>query len=388
MTLSGLTVLEAGEFVAAPYCGRLLADLGARVIKLEPPGGDISRRYGPFPGGAPDPEKSGLFTFLNTGKESVVADFADPASREQVQALAARADVWLTGHPRRGLAEQGLDWDALSRANSRLVYCALSTFGWSGPYRDRQGGGLHASALAGVTWAIGQPGRPPLQLPLAQADFQGGVNAACAILVALYSRRRNGAGQFIDVALAEVLANYAGIGSTLYLYHGLQWRRDGQRASGSMGPYPLGIFPCKDGLVVLIARTPRDWDRFLKAMGSPAWADNPRYRDQVAMGRDYPDEVDALVRELLKDYNREELFRMAREQGFPLAPLRTIRDSLEDTQFAHRGFFETVELPGIGPVKLPRLPFQFSSVKPRPLAAPPRLGQHTAAALRRLSNPG
>jgi crotonobetainyl-CoA:carnitine CoA-transferase CaiB-like acyl-CoA transferase len=378
---SGLTVVESGEFVAAPYCGRLLADLGARVIKLEPLGGDVSRRYGPFPGGVPDPEKSGLFTFLNTGKESVVADLADAGSVERVQALAAHADVWLTGHPRRELAEQGLDWDALSRANPRLVYCALSTFGWSGPYRDRPGGGLHASALAGVTWAIGSPERPPLQLPLAQADFQGGVNAACAILVALYSRHRNGAGQFIDVALAEVLANYAGIGSTLYLDYGLQFRRDGQRASGSMGPYPLGIFPCKDGLVVLIARTPRDWDRFLEAMGSPAWSANPRYRDQVAMGRDYPDEVDALVKDLLKDHSREELFRMAREQGFPLAPLRTIQDSLEDTQFAHRNFFETVELQGIGSVKLPRLPFQFSKVKPRPLSAPARLGQHTEAVL-------
>lgn len=384
MMLSGLTVVEAGEFVAAPYCGRLLADLGARVIKLEPPGGDLARRYGPFPGGVPDPEKSGLFAFLNTGKESVVADFTDPAGREQARVLAARADVWITGYPCRQLTEQGLDWDILGRAHPRLVYCALSTFGWSGPYRDRQGGGLHASALAGVTWAIGNPGRPPLQLPLTQADFQGGANAACAILVALYARRRSGAGQFIDVALAEVLANYAGIGSTLYLYYGLQWRRDGQRASGSMGPYPLGIFPCKDGLVVLIARSLRDWDRFLKAMGSPPWADNPRYRDQVAMGRDYPDEVDALVKDLLKDHSQEDLFRIAREQGFPLAPLRTIRDSLEDPQFAHRGFFETVELPGIGPVKLPRLPFQFSSVKPRPLAAPPRLGQHTEAALREL----
>lgn len=385
--LNGLTVVETGAFVAAPYCGRLLFDLGARVIKLEPPEGELARRYGPFPKGEGHPEKSGLFIFLNTGKESVVVDLTDAAARERVKALAARADVWVSGLSRREMVGLGLDWDTLRAINPGLVYCAVSTFGWSGPYCDRDGGGLHAAALASVSWAVGNPGRPPLNLPLAQADFQGGVNAACAILAALYARRRTGVGQFIDVALADVLAYYTGIGATLYVYYGLEWRRDGQRASGSMGPYPLGIFPCKDGLVLMICRTPRDWDRFLKAMGSPAWADDPRYRDQIAMGRDYPDEVDALVRDLLKDHTRDALFQMAREQGFSLAPLRTVADTLDDAQFAHRHFYRAVDLPGIGEVRLPGLPFRYANEHARPLSAPPRLGEHTDAVFREFCEP-
>lgn len=383
--LKGLTVVEAGEWIAAPYCGRLLADLGARVIKLETPArGDGARHYGPFPEQEADIEKSGLFAFLNTSKESVALDFSSAADRVQMNALAAKADVWITSDSRRKLMDWKLDESALRSLNPRLVFCALSPFGWTGPYRDREGGGLHAAALSGVAWATGSPGREPLQLPLAQADFQGGVNAAAAILAALLARLRTGRGQFIDIAIAEVLASYVGIGSTLYIYYGLQWRRDGRRAAGSMGPYPMSIFPCKDGLVVLIVRTPRDWDRFLKAMGSPSWADNPRYRDQVAMGRDYPDEVDPLVTELLIRYTKEELLRIAREWGFALAPVRNVSEALEDPQFAHRGFFETLELPGVGMVKLPRLPFRLSTVRPQALIPPPRLGEHTQAVLAEL----
>ena len=377
--LSGLTVIEQGGFVAVPYCARLLADLGARVIKIEPPEGDIARRHGPYPPGKAGMESSGLFAFLNSGKESVVLDSQDAEARSFLACAARRADVWISDRPWHALRDIGADEETLRALNPRLVYCAHSPFGRTGPYSDRAGGSLHAAALSGVAWAIGVPGRSPLSLPLAQTDFQAGVHGAAAILAALLCRRRSGVGQFIDIAMADILAAYAGIGATLFINYGLPWRREGRRAAGSMGPYPCGIFPCKDGLVVLIARTPRDWDQFLKAVGSPAWGDNPRYRDQIAMGHDYPDEVDALVIGELARYTQTELFAMARKWEFPCAPVRQVGDTLDDAHFAARGFFIEQDLPGIGRVKLPRLPFRYSLTPQRAFALPPSLGQHTAA---------
>lgn len=375
MMLSDLRVIEYGEFVSAPYCSRLFADLGAKVIKVEPPdNGDLARSYGPFPGDVPHLNKSGLFIFLNTGKQSVTLNLKDPEGGKIFRKLLEGADIFITNTLPKVIEQWQLDYLSLAKTHPKLIYCAITPFGWEGPYRNYKGFNLHCAALSGASWAIGSPGREPLQIPLQQCDFQGGINGAAAIMVAIMARKKFGHGQFIDISISDVMATYAGTNAILYLFYGLQWQRDGRRAWGSGGPYPYGLFPCKDGFVCLIARTNRDWNRLLDAFGRPDWADRPRYQDQFAMGREYPDEVDALLIPILKRYTKMELFQLAREYGFPLAPVRWIHESLDEPQLKERAFFESIQIPDIGTLYLPKLPFKFSNKKFESLRPAPLLG--------------
>jgi len=377
MMLSDLRVIEYGEFISAPYCSRLFADLGAKVIKVEPPDrGDMARLYGPFPGDLPHLEKSGLFIFLNTGKQSVTLNLKNAEGCKIFGGLLEEADIFITNAFPTFMEQSQLDYFSLSKAYHKLIYCAITPFGWVGPYREYRGFNIHACALGGASWVIGDPAREPLQVPLNQCDFQGGINAAAAILVALQARKKIGRGQFIDISVSDIIATYTGSNSMSYLFYGLNWQRDGRRAWGSGGPYPYGLFACKDGYVCIIARTKRDWNRLLDALGHPDWADNPRYQDQIAMAREYPEEVDALLESLLKHYTKNELFQMARKWGFPLSPVKEVHESLEDPQLKQRKFFEFMEIPEVGKLCLPRLPFQLSNMSLKPLHAVPRLGEH------------
>ncbi len=380
--LSDLRVIEYGEFVSAPYCSRLFADLGAKVIKVEPPDrGDMARSYGPFPGDMPHLEKSGLFIFLNTGKQSVTLNLNSSEGRKIFEKLLDEADIFITNALPNVMEQWQLDYFSLVKTHHKLIYCAITPFGSEGPYRDYRGFNLHCAALSGASWAIGSPMKEPLQIPLSQCDFQGGINGAAAIMLAIMARKKSGQGQFLDISMSDVMATYVGTNAILYLFYGLKWERDGRRAWGSGGPYPYGLFPCKDGLVCLIARTNRDWNRLLDAIGRPDWANNPRYQDQFAMGREYPDEVDALLLPILKRYTKNELFQMAREYGFPLAPVRWVHESLDEPQLRERAFFEPIQIPEIGTLYLPRLPFRFSNKKFQSIQPAPLLGEHNETVL-------
>ncbi len=380
--LSNLKIVEYGEFISAPYCSRLFADLGAKVIKVESPeNGDRSRSYGPFPNDLPDIEKSGLFIYLNTGKQSITLNLKKSEARNILKNLLYSADVFVTNAPPTVMEGWQLDYPSLAETHPKLIYCGITPFGWEGPYKNYRGFNLQCSALSGASWAIGSPGREPLQIPLHQCDFQGGINGAAAIMVAFVASKKLGCGQFVDISISDVMASYVGSNAMLYLFYGLKWQRDGRRAWGSGGPYPYGIFPCKDGFVCIIARTSRDWNRFLDAMGRPGWSDNPRYQDQFAMGQNYPDEVDALLIPILARYTKNELFELARQYGFPLAPVRDIHESLNEPQLRERAFFESIEIPDLGRLDLPRVPFQFSNRKGQPLRPAPRLGEHNESVL-------
>ena len=378
-SLSEITVTEIGGLASAPYASHLLVEMGAEAISLESLTGKPARHYGPFSKDKPDVENSALHLFLDTGKKSATIDCSNKNDQLWLAEHLKSSDIFLTALSKNTLIKSGLDYETLKQTHPHLIYCVISNFGWTGFYAGRSGSAIHASALSSTSWAIGSPDKAPLQLPPTLAEIQGGVHAAAAIMAALIQRDETGCGQFIDISLADILANYAGIQSSLMIYYDLQWQRAGRRAFGTMGPYPLGLYPCKDGMVVMIARSTRDWDQFLKAMGNPDWADNPRYRDQVAMGRDYPDEVDALISPLIARYTRQELFKLAREWSFPLAPVNTAEQALEDTQFAHRQFFRTLTTAEQDSLKIPQMPFQFSNGTVAGLQRPPRLGEHNDA---------
>ena len=390
-SLHGIRVVEWGNLISAPYCTKLLGEFGAVVDKVEPPGGDTARAHGPFPGDVADPDDSGIFIYLNSGKRSIVVDLSTKDGLRTLHALLERADVFVTNQPlalRRRLA---LDTPAMRHRHPRLITVSCSVFGDSGPNAQAPAETIDAYAASGTAWVIGDPAREPLIVPLLQADYQAGAHAAAATVLALIARRRDTAGseaaqgEAIDIASADILAGAAGTNAQIYLFYGLQrWARAGRRAFASGGPYPYVILPCRDGAVCLIGRARQEWTRLVQAMGDPAWAREPRYQDLQAMGRDYPDEVDALVMPWLARHTRAELLQLAETHGFPLAPLRTMTEVVASPQFAHRRFFRDVPHSRLGSVRVPGVPWQVVGRTAAPPEPAPRLGEHTAQILAEL----
>lgn len=384
--LDGWRVVEWGGLIAAPYCAHLLQSLGARVDKIEPPGGDPARAHGPFPDDVPDAECSGLYVYLNSGKRSVVLDVECADDAAALQAMVARADVLVTDQPLALRRRLGLDPASLRERFPRLIAVNLSVFGDEGPYAEAPAQAIDAYALSGTAWVIGEPGREPLIVPLLQADYQAGAHGAAAVLMAALAARRTGErGERIDIASADIFAAAAGTNGLIYLYHGLQkWARAGRRAFASGGPYPYVILPCKDGAICLIGRARQEWARLVKAMGEPEWTRDPRYQDLQAMGRDYPEEVDALIQPWLARYTRAELLAMAEQYGFPAGPLRGAGEVLASPQFEHRRYFRDIPHPRGTPIRVPGVPWKLRGGEAPPEPAP-ALGEHTRQVLAELS---
>lgn len=375
--LDGLSVLEIGRGGGPAYCGKLLAEFGAEVVKVEPPEGDEARRHGPFPGDVPHPERSGRFLLLNTGKKGVTLRPEEPEGRALLDKLLARADVLVAGGTPAELEAWGLAPARLEAGWPALVAALITPFGLDGPYRDWRATDLTTSAISGVTRRIGSPEREPLKLPLAQGGYQAGVAAACGVLAALLAGDGSGAGQWIDVAEAEVWATvHAGFSVTRYLLAGHLETRSGHRFVNQ--PYPHTLLPCQDGVVALQCAEGRQWQRLLQLIGDPDWGRDPRYQDRLRNNREYADELDERLVAWLRAYPREEIFARCRERDIPCGPVRTTAEVLEDPHLAARGYFVEVEHPEAGRLRHPGPACRLAGT-PGAVGRAPLLGEHNEA---------
>lgn len=373
--LSGFKVVEYGDFVSAPYAAKLLGDLGAEVIKVEPSAGDSARRRGPFPGDIPHPERSGLFLYLNTNKLGVTLNLETPTGRLLLYRLLEGADVFVHNVPPARACSLGLDYERLSAVNPKLIVVAISPYGQDGPYRDYKAYDINTQAAGGLSLGIGEPDREPLKLPLTQSGFQAGLVGALAALCALFGREATGRGQLIDVAEADVWATvHTGVGVVAWLFSGRLRQRSGRRLIGQ--PYPHGVFRCKDGHVALQCSERRQWERFLEMLGDPEWGRDPKYRDRLKNQEEYAEELDALLAPWLMARSREEIFQLCQEYRLPGAPLKRVDEVLSEPQLRERGFFYELDHPEAGRLTYPGLPFRFSEAPTGPSARAPLLGEH------------
>lgn len=337
--LEGTRIVEAGGGIAAAYCTRLLGELGAEVVKVEPPAGDPVRHHGPFPGEREDPEASGLFHSLNFGKRGALLDVDAPAGLDRLRRLLAGADAFVTSLPPRWRRDREIDGPSLVARHPALVSVSITAHGESGPLAEEPGVALTSAALAGASWLLGHPDRPPLTLPFELSEYEAGAAGAAAAAAALFHRLRTGRGQAVDVAAADVIAAFVSNFSTIIVDYGRPWRREGRRAAGSAGAYPYAIFPCSDGHVAIIGRSRRDWRNIVAAMGSPAWAEEERFTDPFEISMKRPDEADALLSEWMRGHSKEELREIADRHGIALAPVRTVAEILTEPQYLERRFF-------------------------------------------------
>ncbi len=277
--LDRLRVVEYGELVSAPFCSRLVADAGAEVIKIEPPGvGDRSRRHGPFPGDIPHPERSGLFLVLNNNKLGVTLDIAQATGRAILLRLLEEADVLVENTPFGELGRLGLDYGGLRGKFPRLIYVSISPYGRTGPYRAYRGYDANGASLGGATEQIGRAPRAPLVPPFEQSGHQAGLAAASACLVAVLARLRGGCGQHVDIAEADVWATtQTGVEYLVYELDGVPGMRGRARAVRPVDSFPPPYWRTKDGIMVGGGAQAAQFERFLEAIGRPEWVTDARF---------------------------------------------------------------------------------------------------------------
>ncbi len=377
--LEGIRVIECGGDVAAAYAGKLMADLGAEVTKVEEPGGDPARRLGPFPGGQPHPEKSGLYLYLNCNKQGITLNLRDPRGRPLLLQLAAEADVLVHDYPPKEAAALGLEYERLQEANSRLVMTSISPFGRTGPYRDYKAYDITTASAGGWTWINGWPGHPempPLKTYGEQTRYQAGVNAAVATLGALVWRLRSGRGQHIDVSAQECIASIIELTYVFWPYMQIPSVRWGQRPI-----HPIDFFQCKDGgWVFVLCVEEHQWQRFVELMGTPEWATWEVFADRFVRASNY-DALRPFLEEWISEWNADDLYRAAQEKRIPFAPASTIADLLDSPHLKARGFFLEVAHPEAGTLTHAGAPYKLSGTPWQIRSPAPTLGQHNQAVL-------
>ena len=377
--LSQFRVVEVGEGVASAHAAKLLADLGAEVIKVESPRGDPARRSGPFPGDRVDPETSGLFLYLNANKRGVVLDLESAKERAVLGALLDRADLVLHSIPPAKLAAYQLDPDTVLQRRPRLVAASISPFGLSGPHRDYRASDLTLWNAGGAAYLNGAgPGSdelPPLLAFGHQASFQAGVNAALASLAALYARAASGRGQHVEVSIQECVATILELTYPFWPYCQLVASRLGVKPI-----QPLDFFQCKDGWVFLCAVEEHQWKTFVDTIGSPDWAELEIFSDRLQRGANW-DALKPMIQEWMAEQTVQEVYSLLQRRRVPIAPVSTMGDLLSSKHLNARGFFVSFTHPRAGAHRYPGAPYVFSRT-PWQLRRPaPLLGQHTEQVL-------
>jgi crotonobetainyl-CoA:carnitine CoA-transferase CaiB-like acyl-CoA transferase len=377
--LEGLTVLDCSSHIAGPYATKLLADLGARVIKVERPGGDPSRTLGPWLGDEPGVERSGTYQFLNTNKESIVLDLAHPRGRDVFDGLLGLADLVLLALPPATRERFRLGYDAIC-ARKDVPVVSLTNFGFAGPYRDYRLSETVLFAMGGEMWSHGTGDREPLKLGGMAALMQCGAMGAIAALGAVHAYELHGIGQHIDLPLFDVQVNSVDRRSSAILAY--RWSgRVNARPPASGAGLAGGIYPCADGYVEVTASFGNYWQRFAEMVGDPMLQDDRWSDPAVAFDPATKEEADAVIYPWMLSRTRREIWAEARRARALVAPLFTGRDLYEDPVFRERGLWTDVEHAALGALPMLGRPYQLSATPWRLRKPAPMLGEHTRAIL-------
>ena len=384
--LEGVRVLDLTHYIAGPYCTRLMAGLGADVLKVERPGtGDLLRRFGPFvsrPGTTRDydndPVEDGAWhLYLNAGKRSAAIDLKSPKGRQLALDLASQADILVENFAPGTLDRLGLGYQSLEKANPALVVTSISNFGQTGPYRDWRGSEASLYAMGGLMNITGEPDQEPLKEGAPLAQLGAGQNAFAASMGALMFSEETGEGQQIDVSIAEYATNILENALMQYSYSGQEYTRVGNRGYGRAA---WGIYPCQDGHVGIIAGPDHRWPEVARIMDREELAD-PRFASRRGR-QENADEVDALMLPWLIEHDKVDIFKAGQESGLGFSFVATMQDILEMEQLVARGYFVDLEHPVAGRMTYPGAPIACEpDADAWVFRRAPLYGEHTASAL-------
>jgi len=374
--LEGVRVLEYCGTNSGPYCTRLMADLGAEVIHMEPPTtGDEARRSPPFPKDVPHQEKSGLFLFLNANKLGITLDPRLPQGRKLFEQLVKDVDVLVEDWPPSQMEQLGLGYDDLRRLNPGLVMASITPFGRSGPYADYAARALNTSHVSGQGYLLPLPSphleRAPTMIGGRCADYDPGQTAAVAILSALYSKGITGKGQLIEVSKQEAVLSYQKAEAVIFANTGETSTRMGPKTERLI----TMLFPCKDGHIISVTPLEHQWEALMKLVGGTDWSTRGLATD-AAHRTENTEALLELIGDWMKKHTKAEIWREAQALSCPITPMSSAEDVVNSEQLGARGFFQEVDHPVAGRLKLPARPYHFSKTPCVLERAAPLLGEH------------
>ncbi|MFC0206111.1 CaiB/BaiF CoA transferase family protein [Novosphingobium soli] len=371
--LAGVRVIDFTRVLAGPAASLALADMGAEVFKIEPPGtGDETRTFPPTRDG-----ESHYYLAVNRGKKSIVVDLKSPEGLALVKDLVARCDVLVENY-RPGVMERlGLGWEDLHAINPRLIYCSISGYGQTGPLKDRPSFDIVLQAMSGALSMNGECDGLPMKLGIPLGDLVGGINGPIGILSALYERERTGVGRHIDVSLMDGLMGMLGYIAQLAFFTGADPQRVGSQHPNLV---PYGIFPARDGSIVVACLTPGFWDRICRSIGRGELCHDPRF-DTLEKRRDAREAVNAIVSAFTEAHTVDELVAIFTAHEVPHAPILGVTEALSQPQAVARGMVVETQHATLGAIPIVNRPIRFTDAEQPIPDAPPVLGQHTDAVL-------
>jgi len=370
LALDGIRVIDLSRVIAGPWCGALLGDLGADVIKVEDTGaGDESRTWPPHKDG-----ESAAYLLFNRNKRGMTLDLKAPEGVEVVKTLVRDADV-LVENFRTGTMESfGLGYDVLAQINPRLIYCSVSAFGRIGPRKDSPGYEALMQAFSGIMSITGEPDGPPVRSAVSFLDLTTGILCTLGVVSAVLQRERTGLGQRVDGALLDTAVGLLAYHAEGYLLRGVVPKPLG---SGHPSLSPYRNFRCRDGQWVFIAAAnDRFWAKLTRAIGREDLASDPRFAKNLERVNNRA-ALESLLEEIFATYERESLLKILDEADVPATPVNTVDQVMNDPQTIERGMVERVQHPQLGEIPVIGTPLRFSRMAPGVRRSAPLRGEHT-----------
>ncbi len=365
-----MLVLDLGQIYNGPYCGLLLSFMGARVLKIEAPEGDVVRRrkrnVEPYP-----------LVMLNSNKESVVLDLKHPDGKDLFLRLARQADAVVENFAAGVMDRLGLGWETLRKENPRLVFASGNGFGSTGPYRDLPAMDLTIQAMSGIMNATGYPDRPPVKAGPAVCDFLAGVHLFAGVLGALLHRERTGQGQLVEVAMldAAVVALASALGVFMDGDPSIPERTANRHPALAIAPY--NVYPTRDGHVAIFTASERHWHSVARVLRREDLLDDPGFQSTPSRAARM-EEIDALVSAWTETRTKDEVLAELTRAHVPCAPVRTTREVVNDPHLMERGVWVDVDHPRRGKTRVPISPIRLGGSAPATVDRPaPLLGQDT-----------
>jgi crotonobetainyl-CoA:carnitine CoA-transferase CaiB-like acyl-CoA transferase len=370
LALDGIRVLDLSRVLAGPFCGMLLADLGADVVKIEDTAaGDESRTWPPHKDG-----ESAAYLVINRNKRDMTLDLKQPEGADLLRRMARDADVLIENFRTGTMESFGLGYESLAAINPRLVYCSISAFGRTGPRAEGAGYEALMQAFSGIMSITGEPGGPPVRCGVSFLDLTTGIICAFGVLNALFHREKTGLGQRVDGSLLDTAVSLLNYHAEGYLLTGAV-----PKALGSSHPSlsPYRNFRCRDGQWVFIAgANDRFWSRLAPALGLAEMATDPKFAVNIERVK-HRRELETALEEAIARHDREPLLKALEAAGVPATPVNTVDQVMDDPQTAARGIIERVLHPTLGEIPVVGTPVKFSRMQPGPRTAAPLRGQHT-----------
>ena len=374
--LEGVRILELGQIIAGTYGSQVLSDLGAEVIKIETPEGDLGR----IPSVAPYRGLSGLFLTFNRNKQSVVINLKTADGRRLFYDLVKVSDVVIDNFRPGVLERLAIDYPTLSRINPRIIQCSVTGFGSAGEYKDYPALDLNIQAISGHMAITGEPGRPPVRIGIPLADISGGIYSSKGILAALFDRERTGQGRRIEISMFDTMLH-------LMTYIGTMWLTNGEvpKPPGSAHDYsvPWQAFATSDGYVVVATRQEIFWQKLCSVLEHPGLAGDPRFADNASRVKNREVLV-PLLEQIFRTRTAADWLARLRAADVPAAPVNNVDDAFAEPPVNEREMIVEYDHPQVGKVRLPGNPIKMSGVSGTISKPAPMLGEHTDAVLQTL----